>query len=109
MAIEIPDRAVGGGIAPGAKRTALGNIERGRNVWHIAKPSSRNVQKEELLQMQSAAKQKGSGEVRHTRTQISHGRVIQVVSVFPKQARKTPEDKLKALVDLELQQGKLCA
>ncbi len=59
--------------------------------------------------MQSAAKQKGSGEVRHTRTQISHGRVIQAGSVFPKQARKTPEDKLKALVDLELQQGKLCA
>ena len=59
--------------------------------------------------MQSAAKQKGSGEVRHTRTQISYGRVIQVVSVFPKQARKTPEDKLKALADLELQQGKPCA
>jgi len=41
--------------------------------------------------------------------QISHGRVIRVVSVFPKQARKTPEDKLKALADLELQQRKLCA
>ena len=43
------------------------------------------------------------------RLQCSHGRLIQVVSVFPKQARKTPEDKLKALADLELQQGKLCA
>lgn len=59
--------------------------------------------------MQSAAKQNDSGEVRFTRTQISHGRVVQVVSVFPKQARKTPEDKLKALADLELQRGKLCA
>ena len=59
--------------------------------------------------MQSAAKQKGSGEVRHTRTQISHGRVIQVVSVFPVQGSATPEDKLKALIDLDAQQGKLCA
>lgn len=59
--------------------------------------------------MQSTAKQNDSGEVRLTRTQISHGRVVQVVSVFPKQARKTPEDKLKALADLELQRGKLCA
>ena len=32
-----------------------------------------------------------------------------VVSVFPERARKTPEDKLKALADLEFQQGKLCA
>ena len=59
--------------------------------------------------MQSAAKQKGSGEVRHTRTQISYGRVIQVVSVFPVQGSATPEDKLKALIDLDAQQGKLCA
>lgn len=61
------------------------------------------------MQIQSFAKQNNSGEVRHTRTQISHGRVIQVVSVFPEQALKTPEDKLKALADLELQRGKLCA
>ena len=54
--------------------------------------------------------QKNNGEeLQIVRTQISHGRVIQVVSVFPKQARKTPEDKLRALADLELQQGKLCA
>ncbi len=43
------------------------------------------------------------------RFQISHGRVIRVVSVFPKQAAETPEDKLKALAELEFQQGKLCA
>lgn len=43
------------------------------------------------------------------RFQISHGRVIRVVSVFPKQAGETPEDKLKALAELEFQQGKLCA
>ena len=61
------------------------------------------------MQIKSSAKQNNSEEIWHTRTQISHGRVIQVVSVFPKQARKTPEDKLKALADLELQQGKLCA
>ena len=61
------------------------------------------------MQIKSSAKQNNSEEIRHTRTQISHGRVIRVVSVFPKQSRKTPEDKLKALADLELQQGKLCA
>lgn len=61
------------------------------------------------MQIKSSAKQNNSEEVRLTRTQISHGRVIRVVSVFPKQARKTPEDKLKALADLEFQQGKLCA
>lgn len=61
------------------------------------------------MQIQSSTKQNNSEEVRLTRTQISHGRVIRVVSVFPKQAPKTPEDKLKSLADLELQQGKLCA
>lgn len=61
------------------------------------------------MQIKPSAKQNNSEEIRLTRTQISHGRVIQVVSVFPEQARKNPEDKLKALADLEFQQGKLCA
>lgn len=43
------------------------------------------------------------------RLQRSHGRLIQVVSVFPVQGSATPEDKLKALIDLDAQQGKLCA
>ena len=47
--------------------------------------------------------------IRLERTQLSYGRIIQVVSVFPRQGRKTPEDKLKALVDLEARQGTLCA
>ena len=47
--------------------------------------------------------------IRTERFQISRGRVIRVVSVFPKQGAETPEDKLKALVELEFQQGKLCA
>jgi len=47
--------------------------------------------------------------IRTERFQISHGRVIRVVSVFPKQGTETPEDKLKALVELEFQQKKLCA
>ena len=46
---------------------------------------------------------------RTERFQISRGRVIRVVSVFPKQGTETPEDKLKALAELEFQQGKLCA
>ena len=36
-------------------------------------------------------------------------RVIRVVSVFPKQGTETPADKLKALAELEFQQGKMCA
>ena len=43
------------------------------------------------------------------RLQRSHGRLIRVVSVFPVQGSATPEDKLKALIDLDAQQGKLCA
>ena len=43
------------------------------------------------------------------RLQRAHGRLIQVVSVFPVQGSATPEDKLKALIDLDAQQGKLCA
>ena len=50
-----------------------------------------------------------SETIRLERTQLSHGRIIRVVSVFPREGRKTPEDKLKALVDLEARQGKLCA
>ena len=47
--------------------------------------------------------------IRTERFQLSCGRVIRVVSVFPKQGTETPEDKLKALAELEFQQGKLCA
>lgn len=47
--------------------------------------------------------------IRTERFQISCGRVIRVVSVFPKQGTETPADKLKALAELEFQQGKLCA
>lgn len=47
--------------------------------------------------------------VKTERIQISHGRVIRVVSVFPRNGSATPEDKLKALADLEIQQQKLCA
>ena len=43
------------------------------------------------------------------RLQCSHGQLIQVVSVFPVQGSATPEDKLKALIALDAQQGKLCA
>ena len=39
------------------------------------------------------------------RLQRSHGRLIQVVSVFPVQGSATPEDKLKALIDLMHSRG----
>ncbi len=43
------------------------------------------------------------------RTQLSHGRLIHVISMFPAAARSTPEEKLKTLIDMELRGGKLCA
>ena len=50
-----------------------------------------------------------SPKVKAERLQHSHGRLIRVVSVFPVQGSATPEDKLKALINLDAQQGKLCA
>ena len=47
--------------------------------------------------------------IRTERFQLSCGWVIRVVSVFPKQGSETPENKLKALAELEFQQEKLCA
>jgi len=41
--------------------------------------------------------------VRVERIQISHGRAIRVVSVFPKNASQTAEEKLRVLAALELQ------
>ena len=43
------------------------------------------------------------------RTQTASGREIQVISVFPRHGSETVEDKLKALAELDFQQGKLCA
>ena len=48
-------------------------------------------------------------QVKAERLQRSHGRLIRVVSVFPQQGSAPPEDKLKALINLDAQQGKLCA
>lgn len=48
-------------------------------------------------------------EIRMERIQVSYGRTIRVVSVFPVNGRCSPEEKLKALIDLEIQQQKLCA
>lgn len=36
------------------------------------------------------------------RNQLSHGRLIHVVSVFPADGARSPEDKLKTLIDMEL-------
>ena len=43
------------------------------------------------------------------RMQPACGREIQVISVFPRHGSETVEDKLKALAELDFQQGKLCA
>ena len=44
--------------------------------------------------------------VRVERIQISHGRTIRVVSVFPKNGSQTAEEKLRVLAALELQRKK---
>ena len=61
------------------------------------------------MRIKSPSPSNNSETIRLERTQLSHGRLIRVVSVFPRRGRQMPEDKLKALVDLEAQQGKLCA
>lgn len=61
------------------------------------------------MQSKSPSPSDNSETICLERTQLSHGRIIRVMSVFPRRGRHTPEDKLKALVDLEFQQGKLCA
>lgn len=43
--------------------------------------------------------------MRTEHVQIAQGKTIRVVSVFPSQGRATPEDKLKALIDLNFQWG----
>ena len=43
------------------------------------------------------------------RMQTACGREIRVISVFPRHGSETVEDKLKALAELDFQQGKLCA
>ena len=48
-------------------------------------------------------------QIRMERIQVSHGRTIRVVSVFSEGGHCSPEDKLKALIDLEIQKEKLCA
>lgn len=45
--------------------------------------------------------------VRVERIQISHGRAIRVVSVFPKNGSQTAEEKLRVLAALELQRKKV--
>ncbi|MFR8448121.1 MAG: hypothetical protein ACLVBY_03590 [Oscillospiraceae bacterium] len=44
--------------------------------------------------------------IRVERIQISHGRAIRVVSVFPKNASQTADEKLRVLAALELQRKK---
>ena len=61
------------------------------------------------MRIKSPSPNDNSKTIRLERTQLSHGRIIRVMSVFPRRGRHTPEDKLKALVDLEVRQGKLCA
>ncbi len=47
--------------------------------------------------------------IRTERFQISCGRVIRVVSVFPKQGTETPADKLEGIGGTGVSAGKMCA
>lgn len=44
--------------------------------------------------------------IRVERDQLSHGRLIHVVSLFPEDGKCTPEEKLKTLIDMELKKEK---
>ena len=76
-------------------------------MWGRKRRSSPSNKQKEVQPI--ASKSQEDAFIRTERFQISCGRVVRVVSVFPKQGTETPEDKLKALVELEFQQGKLCA
>ena len=65
-----------------------------------------NLSRREVLTID---KPNNNQQIRTERIQISHGRTIRVVSVFPEIGRYSPEDKLKALINLEIQQEMLCA
>ena len=67
------------------------------------------IKRRKALQIKSPYPSDNNETIRLERAQFSHGRIIRVVSVSPRQGRQTPEDKLKVLVDLEARQGKLCA
>lgn len=43
------------------------------------------------------------------RNQLSHGRLIHVVSVFPTDGVCSPEDKLKTLIDMDLKNSRTVA
>ena len=88
-----------------------GNPREERNI-----PQSRETAFDDIVKSAALEETKMSEEqkskvqqVTVERLQCSHGQLIQVVSVFPVQGSATPEDKLKALIDLDAQQGKLCA
>ena len=113
------------------QRTALGNIaESGQAVphagpvlprvgpsltsranrlpeWENARVGQETPQSPRIRRKRCSLSQ--ANHMRTERFQISCGRVIRVVSVFPKQGTETPADKLKALAELEFQQGKMCA
>ena len=47
-----------------------------------------------------------AGKVVAERDQMSHGRLILVVSVFPADGACSPEDKLKTLIDMDLKNSR---
>ena len=103
-----PRRPRGGRYGPREKLGAFSRIVRSVTLGrsdNVAKPSRAEM---EETKMSEEAKD-DVRQVTVERLQRSHGRLIQVVSVFPVQGSATPEDKLKALIDLDAQQGKLCA
>lgn len=50
-----------------------------------------------------------AGKVVAERDQLSHGRLIHVVSVFPADCACSPVDKLKTLIDMDLKNSRTVA
>ncbi len=75
----------------------------------FSKDKNYNWQNRQERRFSAIDKPNSNQKIRIERIQVSHGRTIRVVSVFSENGRCSPEDKLKALIDLEIQQDKLCA
>lgn len=50
-----------------------------------------------------------AGKVVAERDQLSHGRLIHVISVFPADGACSPVEKLKALIDMDLKNSRTVA
>ena len=94
--------------AAGEKQGAFSKIAGSaslRRSGNVAEPSQPEMEETKMSGEQKSEAQ----QVKAERLPHSHRRLIRVVPMFPWQGSATPEDKLKAPIDLDTQQGELCA